>query len=498
VTLADLIDLEAQLLRDREASPAALEERDRALVAGAGLDPRRRADAVRRWLDLLREREGPRLFPGAAVERALAFVRVALVATGLVLGWSAATALLSYGGGHPVNVWDVLLALVLVQILLLLFLAVSLLFPVATLGAPLFGLFRDVVGWIHRALAARAAPGSADAWRTLWHRLRSRRSLYHDVEPSLLLATTQAFGVAFNVGVLLGCLRLIVFSDVAFGWSTTLVDLDARRFRAVVAALAAPWGWAWPDAVPSLALVEATRYSRLEGAYLEAGAGRAADPALVGGWWRFLVAAIAVYGLLPRLLALLAARLRARRLLARRPLDDAEVSRLVARLVEPRVETRSPTPEAAGEEGPRAAARAPGTAPDAPAAVVLWRDVPDGAEIARLVAAHLGRRVAAVASAGGREASDWRGALDAAEPVVVVAEGFEAPDRAALRFLRDLRGAAGPRHQVLVVLVDAAEGAVRGAPEAEVAIWRDGLARLEDPYLFVEALRAGAPRGERP
>jgi hypothetical protein len=81
---------------------------------------------------------------------------------------------------------------------------------------------------------------------------------------------------------------------------------------------------------------------------------------------------------------------------------------------------------------------------------------------------------------------------------VVVAEGFEAPDRAALRFLRELRGAAGPRHQVLVVLVDAAGGAVRGAPEAEVAIWRDGLARLEDPYLFVEALGAGAPRGERP
>ena len=113
-------------------------------------------------------------------------------------------------------------------------------------------------------------------------------------------------------------LRLVVFSDVAFAWSTTLVDLDAARFHALVTALARPWAWLWRDAVPSLALVEATR-SRLEGAYVQhAGGGRAVDPALVGGWWRYLLAAIA-YGLLPRALALAVARLRAARLLARLP-----------------------------------------------------------------------------------------------------------------------------------------------------------------------------------
>ena len=68
------------------------------------------------------------------------------------------------------------------------------------------------------------------------------------------------------------------------------------------------------------------------------------------------------------------------------------------------------------------------------------------------------------------------------------AEGFEAPDRAVLRFLASLRRAAGPRRHVLVLLVEVAGDAVRAAAEAQVRIWRDGLARLEDPFLAVEPL----------
>src|SRR5204863_307845 len=83
-------------------------------------------------------------------------------------------------------------------------------------------------------LAARAQGDAAErvaAFRALWHRLRSRRSLYHHLEPWLLLGLTQAFGVAFNLGALFGCLRLIVFSDIAFSWSTTLLQLDPAHFH---------------------------------------------------------------------------------------------------------------------------------------------------------------------------------------------------------------------------------------------------------------------------
>jgi hypothetical protein len=290
-------------------------------------------------------------------------------------------------------------------------------------------------------------------------------------------------------------LRLVAFSDVAFAWSTTLVDLDAGAFHALVSALARPWASLWPDGVPSLALVEATRYSRLEGAYLVAGGGRAADPALVGGWWRFLVAALATYGLLPRAVALAVARLRAARLLARIPLDDAEVARVLRRLREPSVATHAVTPEEAEPAAAPAnpAAPAPGIAPGGRCAIVLWREAPGGAALETAVARQLRSAVGSVHAAGGRDdrGTTWAEAIDGAEPVVVVAEGFEAPDRAALRLLRSLRGALGPRRHLLVLVVEAGAGAgaIRGAPDAQVRIWRDGVARLEDPYVAVEPLR---------
>ena len=490
MTLADLIDLEAQLARDRDAPPGALEERDRALLAGHS--PRGRADVLSRWLAALRDGAPAGAFPGRAVARALSAVRLALGALGLVLGWAAATAVLAYTGAQPVNVWDFLLAFVGVQLVLLALLLGAFLFPIATLGAPFVGLLREAVAWAYPRLAARASPGRAAEWEALWHRLRSRRSLYHHVEPWLLLGATQTFGVLFNVGALLACLRLVAFSDVAFAWSTTLVDLDARTFHALVSALARPWAALWPDAVPSLALVEATRYSRLEGAYLVAGGGRAADPALVGGWWRFLVAALATYGLLPRAVALAVARLRTARLLARVPLDDAEVGRVVRRLSEPSVATRALAPEPPPERVRRAASAAsPDVGSGGRCAIVLWREVPGGAALETALARQLRSAVASVHAAGGRDDAEtaWADAVDGAEPVVIVAEGFEAPDKAAFRLLRALRTALGPRRHLVVVVVDASAGALRGADDAQVRIWRDGVARLEDPYVAVEPLR---------
>jgi hypothetical protein len=500
VTLANLIDLEAQLSRDRDRNPAALAARDRALLADApGDGGAGRGPLLARWLDALRAREPDALHPGRAVATALSAVRAALVVGGLLLGWGAGTALAAYAGGHPVNVWDLLLAFVGIQVVLLVLLLAAFVVPLAAVGAPVTGLVKGAVGALWVRLAARLTGGGAahaEEWRALWRRIRTRRSLYHGVEPWLLLSLTQAFGVAFNVGVLASVLRLVVFTDVAFGWSTTLVELDAPRFHALARAIALPWRGVWPDAVPTEALVAATRYSRLEGAYVAAG-GRAVDPALVGGWWRFLVAALLVYGLLPRAALLVLARLRAARLLARLPLDDAEVTRVVARLAGPHVETRAPLGEAAAAPGSGRLPAAPAPAPGTPCALVLWRDVPGGASLEGAVSRTLGRAVLRTHAAGGRDHEEPDPAALAAlgagaDPVVVVAEAFEPPDRAARRFLAALRAALGPRRLVVVLLVGAAAGAPRPPRDADVSVWRDSLAALEDPFLAIE------PLGEAP
>ena len=493
--LADLIDLEAQLARDRDADPAALEARD----AGALPAFADRGELLHKWLELRRAAEPQKLRPGSAVAAALRWIRAGLIVIGFLLGWAAAGALLHYTGQEPVNAWEFLLVFVGVQLLLFAGLLASFFLPVAALGTPLLGLFRGILAVLYPRLAARAQGNAAEqvaAFRMLWHRLRSRRSLYHHLEPWLLLGLTQAFGVAFNLGALFGCLRLIVFSDIAFSWSTTLLQLDAAHFHAVVHALATPFAWLWPDADPSFALVEATRYSRLEGSYVLSGAGRTARPELVGGWWPFLLSALLCYGLLPRLVTLLVAQLRTRSLLSRLPLDDAEVSRVIRRITEPRVDTRSPEPEISSAA---AAALPLAPAPAGPhdrCAVVLWRDVPEGAGLDEAIVKQTGWNVAAARRAGGRDyeegSTDWAPLTNGSGPVVVVAEGWEATDKAVLRLLRELRRAAGERRHLLVLLGDAAPSGFRPSLARDVRIWQETLAALEDPYLAVQPLR-GAP-----
>jgi hypothetical protein len=496
MTLADLVDLEVQLVRDRGADPAALEARDRRLLP-PGASARGRAAVLRDWIGALREQDPASARPGRAVMGALRAVRSLLVIAGLLLGWGTATAVLQFTGGHPVNVWDFLLVFVGLQLALLVLLLASFLLPVDEAGAPLLGLARSIVGAIFRRLVVRGFRGEerVEEWRVLWHTLRARRSLYHGVEPWILLGLTQSFGVAFNVAALAAMLRLVVFSDLAFSWSTTLLELDPARFHTVVRALSAPWAWLWPDAVPSSALVEATRYSRLEGAYLLSGARRTSQPALVGAWWPFLAASLTFYGLLPRAVLLVVSGLRASRLVARLPFDDLEISRVVGRLTAPDVQTRSPDREAPAPSWP-------GTAPDAAdsadagcerCVTVLWRDVPAGPTLDSALARRLRCDVRAAEVAGGRDYDerrvDWGRVTSGAEAAIVVAEGWEPPDRSVLRLLRSLRDALGPRRPIRVVLLGPVDGArITPAATTDVQLWREGLARLADPFVSVESL----------
>ncbi|MBN2361331.1 MAG: DUF2868 domain-containing protein [Deltaproteobacteria bacterium] len=495
--LADLIDLETRLTLDAGADPAELRARDRAIGAALPAGAARGTPALEEWLSALRQRAPAQLFPGRALERALRWLKLGLGLSGLIAGWGLAEALLYFDGRQPVNVLGYLGVFVGLQILLLLLLLAALLAPGPIGRLPLVREIQGLLRWLAHAAARRAgaASGRAEEWRAALRRLASRRSLYRGVEPWLLLELTQILGVAFNAGALLCCLRLVTFSDLAFAWATTLARLDAELLHGTVRALAAPWAWLAPDAVPSLELVRETHYSRLHEAYLAAGARRAADPLLVGGWWPFLLLATAVYGLLPRAVALAVARGRAAWALGHLRLDDMEVRRLLDRLARPQVETRALQPEPGPE--PPAGAAVDGRLVRAGAAarctLVLWRDAPHGDRFERAVATALGWSVGEVHRVDGSDLEAERRACDAlaspparGAPVLVAAEAWEAPDKATLRLLRCLRAAAGERVPIAIGLLptDAEQ-----TPRAEdVQTWRDRLTVLGDPFVGVEPL----------
>ena len=497
MNLEDLVDLEARIAADESADPHALRARDHAAFARIESPSTDRHRLLSQWLRALEKPDEPSL--GRRVTTGFRLLKLVLILLGLALGWSTAAFLLHYDGSEPINVATFLLVIVGVQIvLLLLLLAVAPLlrrFP----NLPLFGDMQNLLRLVARGLEklvdkadGRLSPERREAWQAARNRLRSRASLYQGVEQWLLLDATQVFAVAFNVAVLLCCLRLVVFSDLAFAWSTTL-QADASSFHRLTSLLAAPFGWLVPDAVPSLPLVEETRFFRGD---FDDGAAPSIDVEVAGAWWPFLIASTVTYGLLPRVVLLVGAKVMRARTLHALPLDTPDVDRIVRRLRAPVVDTRADdVAEFSPEQGDGSGATLADRSSDAAVAVVLWKDLPaDEVAVREAVSRGIGAGVTAIHRAGGFDyESDQRAIASIAEAdhrVVLLAEGFEAPDKSVRRFLAELRQEVGERRTLLVGLVTAEDGRLDPSRGDDVELWTNRLRVLNDPYLAVESMES--------
>lgn len=148
-------------------------------------------------------------------------------------------------------------------------------------GLPLLGSLLAVIP----ALTGRRRP-----WLFRWRQQHAQwhPSLAERLSMALLL---QVWWLIAALGLLCGFGFLLLFSDLAFGWRSTLLQGPEPLYH-LARGLALPWRELWPAALPSMELVEATRFYRIQPAPV--------DPQLAGGWWSFLLASMLVYNLLPR------------------------------------------------------------------------------------------------------------------------------------------------------------------------------------------------------
>jgi hypothetical protein len=474
---ADAIDVPPWLEADRVTPYQERARRDRELARRIPQrDPVRRVRAW--WRELGVAPDGL----GARLDRLRGAVTVAMTLLGAVTGVTVALAAFAYDGSQPVNVVRLLALLVGVQLALLLL--TLLLLPGRVPG---LRHVQDVLlainpgawaGGVFRKLA-RVSPDAARLFDRHAGRAASGRFAKWQ-----FLVWAQTAAVAFNVAALATAIALVTFSDLAFGWSTTL-DAEPAAVTRVAQAVAAPWARVAPQAVPSAALVEQSQFFRLEaGTVADAGAARA-----LGAWWPFTVLAIVSYGLVPRVLLLVFAAVRLRAATAALLLDDARVTALLDRMAAPEIETA-----AAEHEPPPPAQIGPAAAPDRPitgsANAVIWEgSLP--AEVARDYARrHLGLDVRAIAEAGGGQglAAD-RAALErlAADPtptLVVFTPAWEPPLLELLDFLAELRRRAGGA--VSIVVAPVPDGP-RAVTDVERSTWTRAVGRLADPKLYVEA-----------
>lgn len=461
---------------DRSTPYAERVQRDRAIARE--LDTDDPVEKVRAWWRRLDVESRPD--DGRRLNGARTLATLAMLAVGTAAGISVALAAFHYDGTYPVNVVRLLALLVAPQLVL-----VALTLLMLPPRIPGLRLLQDALatlnpGALAESLFRRFAPDARSASQLLGAGLG--RAASGRFAKWQMLTWSQAAAVAFNVAALATAFLLITFTDLAFGWSTTLA-LDADTVERIVRALSWPWADVVPAAVPGRELIERSQFFRLQGM----NGGAAAESRDLAGWWSFTVLAIACYGLLPRvvLLGFSAWRLR----VATRALlvDDPRVAALLDRMATPAIETAADEHESGDLGDARSAPPAP-QALGGPARGVIWSHgiAPD--VVRDYARRRLGLELTAVVEAGGTPELevDRRAAEEIASgtgPVVVFTPAWEPPLLEFLDFLTAIRERAGPDASIVVTPV--AE-TVEPAGEVERDTWARAVGRLADPRVYVE------------
>jgi hypothetical protein len=393
-TVQDLIDFEYYLDRDEQelrqqpAARKALVDRDRSVYLDriAPVVARvkshtalHRRWSLRRWLEARRESELPAvraLLPGTAFAMAQRWIIIGMAVLGLLGGIGAASALLSYEGQRPVNIAWFLFLLVGAQFLIIAggvaawvvrkyHAADSALEDITILGRLIRPMFTRLGRLLQRHRLARVSQEARDRALAGSGMLKANYALYGPVSYLAVLVPAQVLGVAFNVGIIATTISRVWFTDLAFGWGSTL-DLEPATIYHMARTIAAPWRWLFGEGAgfPTLDQVAGSRFSLKDPLSML----RAEH---LHSWRWFLVLCVFSYGLLPRLAMLGASVLAQRHILGRLPFSHGRTQAVYARMISPRLETGT-TAGGRGPEmpipGPITAYGPPGKAAAGPAA----------------------------------------------------------------------------------------------------------------------------------
>jgi len=161
---------------------------------------------------------------------------------------------------------------------------------------PLIGLLFMVFGLFSRGASPHyitngliAVPLWPKSWRIALQTLKREGRLV-----SWLALVSHRIALSFSLGSVIALLFVLLFSDVAFVWRSTLLSAD--HIYPLLKTLAWPWQF-YEQAQPSKALLIASQELRYGGS-----SNNAVD---FGNWWRFLLMAQLTYALIPRMIACL-------------------------------------------------------------------------------------------------------------------------------------------------------------------------------------------------
>ena len=514
----DIVDLEFFLAQDSRQDDSSAAGRDRRIYllaveprispeTGSGREFRRRA--IRIWLEERRKIHRKRqsrdaLLPGETFAEARSVLALIVGLAGLLTGSGVAFSLLIYTGRDPVNVSVYLGVLVFLQILGLIMMARFLVLKTSMNVLRRYSLIYALLGGMLERMTDRLSRGAAGAVPgerrmsagELSGTLKGMYGVYGRVLFWPVFSLVQLFGVLFNVGAIGATLIRVLTRDLAFGWQTTL-QLGPEGVHTLVRVLALPWSWLLGEtAYPRLEQIEGSRIVLKEGiASLSTGN--------LVSWWPFLVAAVAFYGLLPRLVLLAGAMIGGRRSLARLDFSHASCEELLVRMQSPTLSTQGLQPREGLSDLPR---KAPDAQPPqlsgvrVEAAVLVSEDIYrrcNRPELESHLRSLLGWGFAYLFPLAGEFTADKASIDDAVDlhsadggAVVLVQEAWQPPIVEIVRIISELRKRGGRDMRIAVLLIGKPESETIFTPVKAVDkdTWTKVLAMLGDPYLRVVAV----------
>jgi hypothetical protein len=492
--LADVATLAAALDWDAQRPAAERADFDRRVGRREGRSGDRHAD-VTAWLNATCSEDTHLRQLRGRLRANLQWAAFLLFALGTGLGAMATLGAFYYQGAGRVNVVAVLGVLVVLPALFLLAFFWAALpsawiawLPGGRAGTHfLRGLNLGRLGW---ALFRRLPQKWRASWEAMMQHADRHQALYAKLQKWAVLRWSQLFALGFQLAALVTAGGLVVFSDLVFGWSTTLASgdpsADAETLKAITDLVAAPWHWALQSAAPGLSLIEESRFYRAASPTLTPG-----EAARLGQWWPFVLASMLVYGLLPRLLTtwLAAARLRSatRTAFTLTPGVTSVLNRLHAAQVETTEPGPAPSP-AASRDAVAKPDPLPGAAPDDYAVAVNWAGVPLAGEALD----HALGGIPVLAAGGTASLAADQSVLQSLSEehpegaIAVLVKSWEPPLLELIDFLKELRNAVGPGREVVVLAVALdTDGALEAPPDRALDVWQRQLSRARDPWLQV-------------
>lgn len=477
---ADLVAAAVRLSQDEKRPRGELNRRTaKVRAAYADIDPAPATDhgKVLFWLGELPDVEVDQA--DRQVRSAFALIGLMLTVIGILSGVGLASAAYAYDGTQRINIAVGLGIFVLLQLLLLALTIVAALPRAWMAYLPMAEGVQEALRLASPGrlglLAARLLPQDMrEALATAMGRAGSYQRVFGRVQLWALLQWSQLYALMVNLAAILTFVFLVVFTDLSFGWATTL-DIEPAGFHRLVQGVAMPWWWL-DQAVPGLEMVQQTRFTR----------GSDFDPLRGRAWWPFMLMAMLVYGLLPRVVTLIIAHrqlgVATRRALVLMPGVAGALRSLDA----------TSTGDTADDD-PAASAASPGAEValgDKPIVIDWSRAAGSAARAAML----LQRPVERLYPAGGsrtleedeHQLDEVGAAIAADQGVAVLVKLWEPPVIEVTDYFKQLRQRVGEGVGIVVVpIASEPSGTVVSDDPGLASQWRRRVVAVGDPWLTV-------------